>query len=81
MCEGQHEWVWRKLQLCPQGVCIGSHRGSVLEVGSSAMDVISLPVNDDWVRGRLVSVAATFLLATAAEWAVRERERERKSVS
>lgn len=31
--------------------------------------VILLPVNDDRVRGRLVSVAATFLLTTAAEWA------------
>lgn len=32
----------------------------------SGCDLISLPVNDDWVRGGLVSVAATFLLTTAA---------------
>lgn len=31
--------------------------------------LISLPVNDDWVRGRLISVSTTFLLTTAAEWA------------
>lgn len=42
--------------------------------------MISLPVNDDWVRGRLVSVATTFLLTTAAEWAVKETEKRKKSV-
>lgn len=41
--------------------------------------LISLPVNDDRVRGRLVSVAATFLLTTAAEWA-EETEKRKKSV-
>lgn len=40
----------------------------------------SLPVNDDWVRGCLVSVATTFLLTTAAEWAVQETEKRKKSV-
>lgn len=40
----------------------------------------SLPVNDDWVRGCLVSVATTFLLTTAAEWAVKETEKREKSV-
>lgn len=43
--------------------------------------MISLPVDDDWVRGGLVSVAATFLLATAAEWAVKETEKTKKSQS
>lgn len=42
-------------------------------------DLISLPVNDDWVRGGLVSVAATFLLATAAEWAIKETEKKKVS--
>lgn len=40
--------------------------------------MISLPVNDDWVRGGLVSVAATFLLTAAAEWAVKETEKRKK---
>lgn len=39
--------------------------------------LISLPVNDDWVRGRLVSVATTFLLTTAAEQAVEETEEKK----
>lgn len=43
--------------------------------------VISLPVNDDWVRGCLISVATTFLLTTAAEWTVKGTENRNKSVS
>lgn len=39
--------------------------------------VISLPVNDDWVRGCLISVATTFLLTAAAEWMVEERKQEK----
>lgn len=54
----------------------------VLERGSGhcvGRVLISLPVNDDRVRGRLVSVAATFLLTTAAEWAVKKRQKRGKS--
>lgn len=51
---------------CGKGCCVGC-------------DLISLPVNDDWVRGGLISVAATFLLTTAAEWAVKERKEEKVS--
>lgn len=40
--------------------------------------LISLPVYDDWVRRCLVSVATTFLLTTAAEWAVKETEKKKK---
>lgn len=46
----------------------------------SEVVVISLPVNDDWVRGCLVSVATTFLLTTAAEWTVKGTENREKSV-
>lgn len=35
---------------------------------------ISLPVNDDGIRGRLVPIAATFLLATATEREGREKK-------
>lgn len=37
---------------------------------------MSLPVNDDRIRGRLIAIATTFLLAAAAEWVV-ERKREK----
>lgn len=43
--------------------------------------MISLPVNDDWVRGRLVSVATAFFLTATAEWADKETEKRRKKVS
>lgn len=52
----------------------GDHTGDAF----NRWDLISLPVDDDWVRGGLVSVAATFLLATAAEWAVKETEKRKK---
>lgn len=43
-------------------------------------DLISLPVNDDRIRGRLVPIAAALLLTTATEWAIRGAEKENKSV-
>jgi len=40
------------------------------------MFFFSLPVNDDRIRGRLISIAATFLLTTATEWTVKETEKK-----
>lgn len=40
--------------------------------------LISLPVNDDWVGGCLVSVSTAFFLTAAAEWAENGGRKEEK---
>lgn len=39
---------------------------------------ILLPVNDDWIGRRLISIATTFLLTAATEWAVKETGKWKK---
>lgn len=40
--------------------------------------LILLPVNDDWIGRRLISIATTFLLTTATEGAVKETGKWKK---
>lgn len=39
---------------------------------------ILLPVNDDWIGRRLISIATTFLLTAATEWVVKETGKWKK---
>lgn len=42
--------------------------------------VLLLPVNDDWIRGRLVSIATTFLLTAATDLVETRKQKRGKSV-